>query len=294
MKFKKYVDKLNVDLTNKTYIVTGANSGLGFETTKYLLYLNATVIMACRNIAKAINAEKEIRAEITTGKIIIEEYDQGDIQSIRNFAQKVIQSYKIDGVVFNAGIYFPKVDAKTKDEFELTVGTNYIGQYVLFDSLKSIINESTRMVIVTSLTARLSKKYKLENIEKLSRNSRYGYSKLLLANECYELINQGYKCVLTHPGICSTNILFNKDTGLPNLFSRLGRRFLNIFTHSASKAALTTLLGLVCDYKPYMYVKPRGMFAISGYPKIVNFPKKYTSSNLLEETRNYITQKVGS
>ena len=90
MKFKKYVDKLNIDLTNKTYIVTGANSGLGLETTKYLLYLNATVIMACRNINKALNAEKEIRASITTGKIIIEEYDQGDIQSIKNFAQKPV------------------------------------------------------------------------------------------------------------------------------------------------------------------------------------------------------------
>ena len=294
MKFKKYVDKLNVDLTNKTYIVTGANSGLGFETTKYLLYLNATVIMACRNISKAMNAEKEIRAEITTGKIIIEEYDQGNIQSIRNFAQKVIQSYKIDGVVFNAGVYFPKVDAKTKDNFELTVGTNYIGQYVLFDSLKSIIDENTRIVIVTSLTARLSKNHKLENVENMSRNSRYGYSKLLLAKECYELNEKNYKCVLTHPGICSTNILFNKDTGLPSLFSRLGRRFLNIFTHSASKAALTSLLGLVCDYKPNIYIKPRGPFAIFGYPKITKFPRKYSSSNLLEETNQYITQKVGN
>ena len=294
MKFKKYVDKLNVDLTNKTYIVTGANSGLGLETTKYLLYLNATVIMACRNISKALNAEKEIRTTITTGKIIIEEYDQSDIESIKNFAQRVIQSYKIDGMVFNAGIYFPKVDAKTKDDFELTVGTNYIGQYILFDNLKTIIDENVRMVIVTSLTARLSKKHKLENVEKMSRNSRYGFSKLLLANECYELTQKGYKCVLTHPGICSTNILFNKDTGLPSLFSRLGRRFLNIFTHSASKAALTNLLGLVCDYKPNMYIKPRGPFAISGYPRIVKVPNKYASSNLLEETRSYITQKVGS
>ena len=109
MKFKKYVDKLNIDLTDKTYIVTGANSGLGLETTKYLLYLNANVIMACRNKTKALNAESEIRTTISTGKIIIEEYDQSDIESIKNFAQKVIQSYKIDGVVFNAGIYFPKV-----------------------------------------------------------------------------------------------------------------------------------------------------------------------------------------
>ena len=110
-----------------------------------------------------------------------------------------------------------------------------------------------------------------------------------------EILNQlGYKCVLVHPGICSTNILFNKDTGLPNLFSRLGRGFLNLFTHPASKASLTTLLGLVCDYEPNMYIKPNGIFSISGYPKIEKLPKKFESSNLLDETREYLAQKVGN
>ena len=294
MKYLDYVNKLNIDLSGKIYIVSGANSGIGFETCKYLLYLNATVIMACRNLDKAQNAIDEIRKEVKTGEIVLLQYDQSDYSSIKNFANIIKTSFKIDGIVFNAGIYFPKVNARTFDDLELTVGTNYFGQFMLFDELKKVIDKKTRLVIVTSLTGYLSKEYRLEEIETLSRNLLYGYSKLLLAKEAYELNELGYECILVHPGVCSTNILENKDTGLPNYFARLGRAFLNLFTHPASKAALTSLLGLVCEYSPNIYIKPRGLFAISGYPVITKCPSKYNSSGLLEETRKYLTQKVGN
>ena len=294
MQYLDYISKLNIDLSNKTYIVTGANSGLGYETVKYLLYLNATVIMACRNLNKAQKAIDEIKKEVSSGNIVLLQYDQSSYSSIKEFANIVKKTYKIDGIVFNAGLYFPKEDSKTEDGLELTIGTNYFGQFMLFDELKEIISKETRLVIVTSFTGYFSKMYKLDEIDSLSRNLLYGYSKLLLSKEAYELNELGYKCVLVHPGICSTNILENKDTGLPNYFAKLGRAFLNIFTHSVSKAALTSLLGLVCEYSPNLYIKPRGLFAISGYPVITKCPGKYSSSGLLEETKKYLMQKVGN
>ena len=94
MKYLDYVNKLNIDLSGKIYIVTGANSGIGFETCKYLLYLNATVIMACRNLDKAQNAIDEIRKEVKTGEIVLLQYDQSDYSSIKNFANIIKTSFK--------------------------------------------------------------------------------------------------------------------------------------------------------------------------------------------------------
>lgn len=292
MKYQKYIDNLKIDLANKTYIVTGANSGIGYELCKYLLYLNATVIMACRSEKRAFDAINKLREEVKTGQTIYLHYDQANLKSIKEFAQIIKENYKIDGLICNAGIYYPKPNSKTFDNVEMTFGTNYLGQYYLVKELYDYLENqtSTRIVIVTSLTAYLSKYRDFSLIDSLSRNKKYGYSKLLLAMEAFELQKKSnkIKIFLTHPGVCSTNILFNKDTGLSNAFARAGRRFLNIFTHSASKAALTTLQGVISENTEKNYIKPRGIFAISGYPKSTKMPKKYHSTSLCIKTDQYL------
>lgn len=292
MKYQKYIDNLKIDLSNKTYIITGANSGIGYELCKYLLYLNATVIMACRSEKRALDAINKLREEVKRGQTIYLHYDQANLKSIKEFAQIIKENYKIDGLICNAGIYYPKPNSKTFDNVEMTFGTNYLGQYYLVKELYDYLENqvSPRIVIVTSLTAYLSKYRDFSLIDTLSRNKKYGYSKLLLAMEAFELQNKSnkIKIFLTHPGVCSTNILFNKDTGLSNAFARAGRRFLNIFTHSASKAALTTLQGVISDNTEKNYIKPRGIFAISGYPKSTKMPKKYHSTSLCIKTDQYL------
>lgn len=292
MKYQKYIDNLKIDLANKTYIVTGANSGIGYELCKYLLYLNATVIMACRSEKRAFDAINKLREEVKTGQAIYLHYDQANLKSIKEFTQIIKENYKIDGLICNAGIYYPKPNSKTFDNVEMTFGTNYLGQYYLVKELYDYLENqaSTRIVIVTSLTAYLSKYRDFSLIDSLSRNKKYGYSKLLLAMEAFELQKKSnkIKIFLTHPGVCSTNILFNKDTGLSNAFARAGRRFLNIFTHSASKAALTTLQGVISENTEKNYIKPRGIFAISGYPKSTKMPKKYHSTSLCIKTDQYL------
>lgn len=293
MKYGKYLNHFN--FKGKNIIVTGANSGIGFETSRYILYLKGNLIMACRDLTRAEIAKNKLFQEFPNSNIEIFLYDQADFESISNFV-KVIKSKKwnIDGLVCNAGIYFPKKGVRTRDGFELTVGTNYLGESFLLDLMEDILSSNhTRVVVVTSLTAITSKYYNLEEIDKLSRNKVYAYSKLLLAKETYERVCNGrYEIVLFHPGVCSTNILFNKDTGLSSSFSRLGRKFLNLFVHSASKASLGIVYGLGCEYKPYLYIKPRGLFAISGYPVSKYMPKKFMSNGLIDKTREF-TQKVG-
>ena len=210
MKYINYLNKFD-SLENKVYIVTGANSGLGFDTSLYLAYKGASVILACRNLDRANKAKERILKEVPNAELFIEEYDQASFSSIRSFASRVKQNYsRIDGLVCNAGVYFPKQDYKTSDGFELTFGTNYLGTYLLISSLKEILDRDySRVVVVTSLTATLSKRnVDIDQVSKLSRNDVYGYSKYCLSRLTYELSlednNISYN--LVHPGIASTNI----------------------------------------------------------------------------------------
>ena len=178
----KYVNYLNrfPSLEGKYYIVTGANSGLGFDTSLYLAYKGANVILACRNLERATKAKEKILSIVPNAKLFIEQYDQAIFSSIEDFANRIEFNYQhIDGLVCNAGVYFPKHDYKTKDGFELTFGTNYLGTYKLLYSLRNKLNHDfSRVVIVTSLTATLStKRIDIDQCDKLSRNKIYGYSK---------------------------------------------------------------------------------------------------------------------
>ena len=189
MKYINYLNKFD-SLENKVFIVTGANSGLGFDTSLYLAYKGASVILACRNLDRANKAKEKILKEVPNAELFIEEYDQASFTSIRNFASRVKQNYsRIDGLVCNAGVYFPKQDYKTSDGFELTFGTNYLGTYLLISSLKEILDRDySRVVVVTSLTATLSKRnVDVDQVSKLSRNDVYGYSKYCLSRLTYEL-----------------------------------------------------------------------------------------------------------
>ena len=294
MKYGKYLINYTNSLKDKNIIVTGANAGLGFECSRYILFLGGNLIMACRNLEKATLAKEELLKEFPSSKIDIVVYDQASFISIYEAYNDISKYDHIDGVICNAGIYYPKKSMKTKDDFELTIGTNYLGLSYFLDLMETIlINNQTKVIVVNSLTAYLSKSVSVEYAQKLSRNKVYGTSKLFLSEETFDRMEENkYPLVLAHPGITATNILSSKDTGLSSTFALLGRKFLNIFTHSAEKAALSLVIGLVCEYKPLMYIKPRGLFAISGYPKIKKMPKKFRNKNRLNTTRLF-TQKVG-
>ena len=292
MKLSKYLNKFP-SLEGKLYIVTGANSGLGFDVSLHLAHLGASVILACRNFNRALNAKEKILNEVPNAELFIEEYDQADFSSIVSFSQRIKDKYNhIDGLVCNAGVYFPKHDYKTKDGYELTFGTNYLGTYKLINSLKDKLNDNcSRVCIVTSLTATLANKRKdINEINKLDRNQIYGYSKYCLSRLCKELSleNNNITYNLVHPGIASTNIISSQQTGLPHWFQILGHRFLTLFTHSSKKASLILLEGLLTEKKD-VYIVPRGLFAISGYPKLKKIPK-YTNKLIIEKTKELIKE----
>jgi len=115
------------DMTGKVAIVTGANSGIGFETVKALAEKGAEVVLACRNLEKANVAVKEIRSMVRKAKLEIIQLDLADLASVRKFAESFKSKYQsLDFLINNAGIMIPPF-TKTEDGFEVQFGAKSPG-----------------------------------------------------------------------------------------------------------------------------------------------------------------------
>ena len=124
-------ETLSKDLTGKTYIVTGANSGVGLETSKQLIKQGSHVIMACRRVEageKEAQAFKEFKGSYEVMKV-----DFADLQSVRLFADNFLAKYnRLDGLMCNAGALIQGSKAKyTKDNLEMSIGVSYFGHFLL-------------------------------------------------------------------------------------------------------------------------------------------------------------------
>lgn len=129
-KVDRYVDALH-RIDNKTVIVTGANSGLGFEIARIALLKGAKVIMACRSIERAQSAKDDLIKETGLDNIVIEQYDQHDGKSIVAFSQTIKEKYSdFYALILNAGILMP---TEIVDEFHVSnvYRTNFIGSLIL-------------------------------------------------------------------------------------------------------------------------------------------------------------------
>ena len=246
MKYQKWLDKNIDDLNDKTIIVTGANSGIGYYSTLCFLYKGAKVIMACRNLDKANKAKESLLKELPDAKIDIIKLDLSDFNSIDEFSKIIKEKYSnIDALVNNAGVYFmPKV--LTKQGYEITMGTNFLGPYYLTHSLLDILIKNKSTIINVSSIVHKNAKIDFNDFfgDKINRNKIYARSKLAITSFSYylsELLKDKCKVITSHPGISATNILAPKAGGFSVWFSKLGSRFLKIFTHSPFKASLSKL-----------------------------------------------------
>ena len=119
------------DLTGTVVIITGANSGIGFEATKVLAQKGAHVVMACRNIQKAEVALATLKQEVPNAKAEIMLLDLASQKSVHAFADAFKAKYdQLDVLVNNAGIMMVPYD-KTEDGFERQMGTNHLGHFAL-------------------------------------------------------------------------------------------------------------------------------------------------------------------
>ena len=205
------------NLSGKTYVITGANSGLGFEASKMLVAKGANIVMVCRSAERSEGARNAL-TRTATGSVDLIEMDLGNLTSIRSAAETLRNRInKIDGLVNNAGI-MNTPEGKTKDEFELQFGTNHLGPFLWTGLLIDLVEAATgRVVLVTSA---YHKKGQI-NIDNLMLTDEYtpaaGYDQSKLANLMFAIeLDRRLKatgspasCMACHPGFSSTNLMLS-------------------------------------------------------------------------------------
>ncbi len=206
------------DLNGRIYIVTGANSGSGFATTKQLAEQGAHVIGACRRV----DAGKEAFAEVNDirGSIEIMELDLASLASVNRFADAFLAKYgRLDGLVNNAGVMGPP-KGKTKDGFETQFGVNHLGHFLLTERLLDTLKASapSRIVCVSSVAHAGMRGQSAEidfddlNYDKREYNAMGAYGQSKLANVLHaldlsrRLQGTGVSAFAVHPGWIRSNL----------------------------------------------------------------------------------------
>ncbi len=261
------------DQTGKIAIVTGANSGIGFETAKALAAKNATVIMACRNPSKAQAAITDIKKAVPNAKLEFIELDLADLASVKAFSHSFKEKYaRLDMLINNAGIMMPPY-TKTKDGFEVQFGANHLGHFALTGQVMDVISASkgARVVNVSSGAHRMgtnSIKFDDLNAEKEYKPMAV-YAQSKLANLLFSrqlnsyFQTQGIDAIATsaHPGWTGTNL---------QQHSFLFKMFNPLFAQKPPMGALPTLFAATESLKPNDYAGPSGFQEMRGYPKLVD------------------------
>ena len=171
-----------MNLSGKTAIVTGSNTGIGYETALDLYQKGARVIVACRNEEKAWKAIERMRAQGGTGQLVFGHLDLASLSSVKEFTTRLLETEsRIDLLINNAGIMIPP-PTKTEDGFEIQFGVNFIGHFALTGYLFNLLEstEDARVVTLSSIAHRgASIDFNNFRLEKPYNNWReYGQSKL--------------------------------------------------------------------------------------------------------------------
>jgi NAD(P)-dependent dehydrogenase (short-subunit alcohol dehydrogenase family) len=252
------------DQSGRTFVVTGANSGLGAVTTRALAGKGARVVMACRNVAKAEGVAGQIAGDVTVRRL-----DLSDLSSVRAFAADLADVEHIDVLVNNAGVMaVPK--ARTADGFELQFGTNFLGHFALTGLLLPRV--SGRVVTLSSQARRLGK-IDLDDVNWHRRRYRrwlaYAQSKLadlMFAIELQRRLTVSGSPVLSvaaHPGYAATELQSHTESVQDRIMA-IGNR---ILAQSADMGALPTLYAATMpDVSAGDFYGPGGLGEMRGHP----------------------------
>lgn len=247
------------NLTGRTAVVTGANSGIGLETAKALTAHGARVIIAVRDEAKGRRAAEAMPAPGTTE---VRPLDLASLDSVRAFA-KAWDGSPIDLLINNAGVMIPPL-TRTNDGFELQFGTNHLGHFALTNLLLPHVTGNGRVVTVSSGAHKFGEiDFDDLNWEqgKYRRWRAYGQSKLanlLFTKELQRRLAEAGSSILSmaaHPGYAATNLQSRSDSKLMEFaMGKLGNR---LFAQDAAGGALPTLYAATQDLPGDTFVGPK-------------------------------------
>lgn len=239
------------DLTGKTYLVTGANSGIGFEASKMLAKANANVIVAGRNRDKVKQAMVEIDNQ-GSGKIDSLLIDLSSLLSVRNASKDIHKRYtKIDGLVNCAGVMqTPQID--TVDGFELQLATNHLGHFLLSGLLLDLVEQASGRIVSVSSIVHWTGQIHFNDLM-LKENKAYdpmtAYRQSKLATLMFSLeldrrlkaSGSSVKSIASHPGFSATQLLNNGPKGIKKL---IGKMFMRLLAQPAYNGAIPLVLSV--------------------------------------------------
>jgi NAD(P)-dependent dehydrogenase (short-subunit alcohol dehydrogenase family) len=264
------------DLTGRVIIVTGANSGIGYEAAKEFARKGAQTILASRSVDKAQGALSQIWKEIPNAKVEIMQLDLASQRSIHAFAEAFKSNFaRLDVLVNNAGIMMVRYGT-TEDGFERQFGTNHLGHFALTGLLIDVLKHTpnSRVVNVSSNGHRQGT-MDFDNLmfkggKGYSPMGAYGRTKLANLLFTYELQRRfeetGMNSIATaaHPGLTNTDLADH----LPGV--KLLRPFVGWIIQNAAMGALPTLRAAVDPAaKGGQYFGPAGPGETGGYPIVV-------------------------
>jgi len=263
------------DQTGRTAIVTGANTGLGYETAVALAGQGARVVLAVRNLDKGKQAATRIAEAHPGATVELQELDLTSLASIRATAEQLRADHdRIDLLINNAGVMWtPK--STTADGFELQFGTNHLGHFaltgLLLDRLLPV--PGSRVVTVSSIGHRLRAAIHFDDLQwehSYNRVGAYGQSKLANLLFTYELQRRlaprgTTAAVAAHPGGSRTELTRN----VPRLVAAVNA-VLEPLYQGADRGALPTLRAATDPgVRGGQYYGPGGIGELRGYPKVV-------------------------
>jgi NAD(P)-dependent dehydrogenase (short-subunit alcohol dehydrogenase family) len=266
------------DQSGRVAIVTGSNTGLGYDNARVLAARGATVVMAVRDTAKGDAAADRIR-ELTPGAVVVvHKLDLGSLASVRTAGAELAAAYpRIDLLINNAGVMYPPKQT-TVDGFELQFGTNHLGHFaltgLLLNNLLSV--DGSRVVVVSSIAHNLRAKIDFADLQwetrRYDRVASYGQSKLANLMFAYDLQRRLAAAkaktiaVAAHPGVAATELVRHvPGAGLPGV-NWLSGRLLN----TSELGALATLRAATDPaVQGGQYYGPDGFKELRGYPVLV-------------------------
>lgn len=274
-----WISEYMPDLTGRSVIVTGANSGIGFETAKALARKNASVTLAVRDITKGQHAAAAIGANVSVSKL-----DVADLASVREFASEWSAQHPtgLDLLINNAGVMaIPR--GESPQGYEMQLATNHLGHFALTGLLLPalIAIPNSRIVTVSSSAHRMVRGFNFDDPmgkKKYRSWSAYGQSKLanllFTAELQRRLTDHGLStiAVAAHPGFTKTNLQgVSSQMRGAKLENRITELVNGLLGQSADMGALPTLFAATAPGLPGdSYVGPKDFKESRGYPTLVD------------------------
>ena len=269
-------------------MITGANSGIGWETALELARKGAEIILPARSQAKADDAITRIRRQVPGAKLIPEILDLADLSSVRAFAARYIERFpgqSLDLLINNAGVMAVPTRETTVDGFERQFGTNYLGPFTLTALLLPSIKPQpgSRIVTVSSSASKWGK-IDFDNLqsERVYKPMRQAYGQSKLADSVFALelqrrltaIGSPILSTAAHPGYALTNLQTSGPGEVGLVLRMLSEVLKPIASQDAAHGALPTLFAAVApEATPGGYYGPDRFFELKGDPVPVPIPK---------------------